>query len=438
MSLQVEKLEKNMAKLIIEVPFEELNKEMDQVYTRMKNRISVPGFRKGKAPRRMIERMYGAAVFMEDAINNLVPRAYNDALKDCELEIVSQPKIDVTQMEPGKNLIFTAEVATKPSVTLGQYKGLEVPKSELAVSDEEVDAALKSEQEKNARTVEVEDRGAQNDDIVTLDYEGTVDGEVFDGGSAKGHRLTIGSGTFIPGFEEQLIGVKAGEHRDVHVTFPDEYHEASLAGKAAVFACDIQKVEMKELPELDDEFAEEVSEYSTFAEYRESVKKDLEKRKADLARQAKEDAAIAKAVENAEMDIPDAMIETQARSMLEDFASRMSSQGLNMEQYFQYTGTTEQAMLDSMKPEALASIRTRLVTEAIADAENIEVTEEDVDAELQKIADSYKMELDSIREIYGEEQMDALKKNLAVQKAISLVADAAVETDMPAEENKGE
>ena len=433
MSLQVEKLEKNMAKLTIEVSAEELDKAMEKAYQKQKSRISLPGFRKGKAPRKMIESMYGKGVFMEDAVNSLVPQEYSKAIADCDLEIVSQPEINVTQMEPGKALIFTADVATKPEVTLGDYKGVEVPKTEIAVTDEEVDAEVKKEQDKNSRTVVVEDRAAANGDITTIDFEGFVDGVAFDGGKGSDYALTLGSGTFIPGFEDQLVGANTGDHVEVKVTFPEEYQAKELAGKEAVFQCDVKKIETKEVPELDDEFAKDVSEFDTLAEYKEDVKKNLTEKKAEDARRAKEDAAVDKVIENAQMDIPEAMIETQTRQMLDDFARRMQSQGLSMEQYFQFTGQSMDKMMEDMKPQALKRIQTRLVLEKIAETENTQPSEEEITEEIQKMADAYKMEADKIREAIGEDGIEQLKKDLSVQKAVTLIADAAVEAEKAAD-----
>ena len=427
MSLQVEKMEKNMAKLTIEVSAEDLDKAMQNAYQKAKGRISIPGFRKGKAPRKMIEQMYGKGVFLEDAANALIPEHYSKALAECDLEIVSQPKIDVTQVEPGKPFIFTAEVATKPEVTLGDYKGLEVPKSETEVTDEEVEAELKKEQEKNSRTVTVEDRGAENGDITTIDFEGFVDGEAFEGGKGTDYPLTLGSGSFIPGFEDQLVGSKAGDHVEVKVTFPEEYQAKELAGKEAVFQCDVKKVEAKELPELDDDFAQDASEFDTLAEYKEDIKKNLTEKKEKEARAAKENAAVDKAIENAEMEIPDAMVATQTRQMLDDFARRMQSQGLTMEQYFQFTGMTAEKMQEEMKPQALKRIQTRLVLEKIAEVENIQPTQEEVDEEISKMAEAYKMEADKIKELLGDRELEQMKKDMAVQKAVTLVADEAKE-----------
>ena len=433
MSLQVEKLEKNMAKLTIEVSAEDLDKAMEKAYQKQKSRISLPGFRKGKAPRKMIESMYGKGVFMEDAVNSLVPQEYTKALGECDLEIVSQPEINVTQMEPGKALIFTADVAVKPEVTLGDYKGVEVPKSEIAVTDEEVDAEVKKEQDKNARTVAVEDRAAANGDITTIDFEGFVDGVAFDGGKGTDYALTLGSGTFIPGFEDQLVGANTGDHVEVKVTFPEEYQAKELAGKEAVFQCDVKKIETKEVPELDDEFAKDVSEFDTLAEYKEDVKKKLTEKKEKEARTAKENAAVDKAIENAQMDIPELMTKTECRQMMDDFSRRMQQQGLSMEQYFQFTGQSMDKMMEDMKPQALKRIQTRLVLEKVAEAENIQPSEEEITEEIQKMADAYKMEADKIREAIGESGLEQMKKDMAVQKAVTVIADAAVEVEKAAD-----
>ena len=427
MSLQVEKLEKNMAKLTIEVSAEDLEKAMQNAYQKAKGRITLPGFRKGKAPRKMIEQMYGKGIFLEDAANALIPEHYSNALAECDLEIVSQPEIDVVQAEPGKVFIFTAEVAVKPEVTLGEYKGLEVPKSEVEVTDEEVEAELKKEQEKNSRTVTVEDRGAENGDITTIDFEGFVDGTAFEGGKGTDYPLTLGSGSFIPGFEDQLVGSKAGDHVEVKVTFPEEYQAKELAGKEAVFQCDVKKVEAKELPELDDDFAQDVSEFDTLAEYKEDVKKNLTDKKEKAARSAKENAAVDKAIENAEMEIPDAMLNTQVRQMMDDFSRRMQSQGLTMEQYFQFTGMTLEKMQEEMKPQALKRIQTRLVLEKIVEVENIQPTEEELEEEFKAMADAYKMDVEKIKELLGDRELEQMKKDMAVQKAVTLVADEAKE-----------
>ena len=429
MSLQVEKMEKNMAKLTIEVAAEDLEKAMQNAYQKAKGRISIPGFRKGKAPRKMIEQMYGKGVFLEDAVNALIPEHYSKALAECELEIVSQPTIDITQAEPGKAFIFTAEVAVKPEVTLGDYKGVEVPKTEITVTDEDVEAELKKEQEKNSRTISVEDRAAQLNDIVTIDFEGSVDGVPFDGGQATEYPLTLGSNTFIPGFEEQLVGAKVGDDVDVKVTFPEEYQAKELAGKEAIFKCAVKKIEAKELPELDDDFAKDVSEFDTLAEYKEHVKTNLEDKKANEAKRAKEDAAVDKAIENAQMDIPELMTKTECRQMMDDFSRRMQSQGLTMDQYMQFTGTTLASLQEQMKPQALKRIQTRLVLEKIAEAEAIEIADEKIDEEINKMAEMYKMEADKLKEMLGDAEKEQMKKDMAVQEAVTILADAAKEVE---------
>ena len=427
MSLQVEKMEKNMAKLTIEVSAEELEKAIQGAYLKNKNKITLPGFRKGKAPRVMIEKMYGKGVFLEDAANALIPSAYSKALNECDLEIVSQPEIDITQLEAGKPFIFTAEVAVKPEVTLGEYKGVEVKKIDVEVTEEEINAELKKEQENNSRTILVEDRPVENGDIATIDFEGFVDGTPFEGGKGSDYPLTIGSNTFIPGFEEQLIGANAGEKRDVNVTFPEEYQAKELAGKVAVFKCEVKKIEKKELPELDDEFAKDVSEFDTLEEYKADIKKNLtEKKEADAKRQ-KEDEAVQKAVENTTMEIPDAMIRTQVNQMVDDFARRMQAQGLSMEQYFQFTGMTLDKLMEEMKPQALRRIQTRLVLEKVAEVENIQPSEERVDEEFTKMAEMYKMEKDKLKELVGEIELEQMKKDMAVQDAVTYITDAAKE-----------
>ena len=427
MSVQVENLEKNMAKLTIEVPAEELEKALEKAYQKQKKNISVPGFRKGKVPRAMVEKMYGPAVFYEDAVNSLVPEEYSKAAEESKLDIVSRPEINVEQIEKGKAFIFTATVAVKPEVTLGEYKGLEVAKADTTVTDEEVEAELKKEQEKNARTINVEDRPAADGDTVTLDFEGSVDGVPFDGGAGKDYPLTLGSHSFIPGFEEQLVGAALEEEKEVNVTFPEDYQAEELAGKAAVFKCKVNGIKVKELPEADDEFAQEVSEFDTLDEYKADIKAKLLKDKEDEAKRAKEDAVIGKIVENATMDIPDAMVEYQTQQMLDDFGRRMQSQGLSLEQYFQFTGMTEADYKEQMKPRALQNIQSRLVLEAVAEAEKLEATEEDLEKEYAKMAEQYKLDVDKVKEIFGEYQKEELKKDIVIQKAAELVTEAAVE-----------
>lgn len=427
MSLQVEKLEHNMAKLTIEVGADEVEKAIQAAYLKQRGKLSIPGFRKGKVPRQMIEKMYGVEIFYEDAINRMIPTAYSQAYDECGLDIVSQPEVDVVQMEKGKPFIFTAEVATKPEVTLGEYKGLKVDKVPVEVTAEDVDAEIKRELERNARTVEVTDRSVQKDDMVTLDYEGFVDGEAFEGGKGTDYPLTIGSGAFIPGFEDQLIGAEIGQEMEVNVTFPEQYHSKELAGKEAVFKCTVHTIKEKELPELDDEFASDVSECETLAEYRQEVEKKLTERKQTQAREQIEDQAVDQAAENAQMDIPQPMIDLQVRQMEDDMDYRLQMQGMTKEMYFQMTGLTEDRMKQDMEAQAVKTIRTRLVLEAVAKAENIVVSEERLEEELKKMAETYGREVEALKEQMGEKRIEEMKESIAVQDAITLIADAAVE-----------
>lgn len=427
MSLQVEKLEKNMAKLTVEVGAEELEKAIEKAYQKQKKQISIPGFRKGKVPRQIVEKMYGKEVFYEDAANELIPDAYDKALSECEEDIVSSPKIEVTQIEAGKPFIFTATVALKPEVKLGKYKGLKIDKIDAEVTEEEVDAEINRERENNARNITVEDRPVKDGDMTTIDFEGFVDGVAFEGGKGENYPLTIGSGAFIPGFEEQLVGAEIGKEVEVNVTFPEDYQAEDLRGKAAVFKCTVREIKEKELPELDDEFASEVSEFETLAEYREDVKKNLAEKKAKDAKNAREDAAIKAAVEVAEMEIPDAMLETQQRQMVDEFAQRITMQGLSMEQYFQFTGTNYQKMVDQVKPQALERIKSRLVLEAIAAAEKIEATEEEYEKELETMAEVYQMDVAKVKELMGEREKKNIMQDLAVRKAAEFVAENAKE-----------
>ena len=421
MSLQVENMEKNMAKLTIEVSAEELEKAIQGAYLKQRNKISVPGFRKGKVPRQMIEKMYGVGIFYEDAANALIPTAYGKAYDECELDIVSQPKVEVVQLEKGKPFIFTAEVAVKPEVTLGEYKGLSVDKVSNRVTAKEIDAKLEEEQKKNARTVVVEDRAVQDGDEVVLDFEGFVDGVAFEGGKGENYPLTIGSGSFIPGFEEQLIGAEAEKEVEVNVTFPEEYHSEDLAGKAAVFKCTVHEIKAKELPELDDEFAAEVSEFDTLDAYKADIKAKIKEQKIADGNRKKEDQAVEKAVANATMEIPEAMIDTQVNQMAQDFAQRIQQQGLSMEQYFQFTGMTAESMMEELRPQAVKRIETRLVLEAIAKAENIEITDERIDEELAKMAEAYKMEVEKLKSYMSESDVKQMKEDLAVQQAVDLL-----------------
>jgi len=427
MSLQVEKLEHNMAKLTIEVAAEEVEKAIQAAYLKQRGKISVPGFRKGKVPRQMLEKMYGVEIFYDDAINRMIPTAYSNAYDECELDIVSQPEVDVVQMEKGKPFIFTAEVAVKPEVTLGEYKGLKVDKVPVEVTPEDVDAEIQRERERNGRTVEVTDRSVAKDDMITLDFEGFVDGEAFQGGKGTDYPLTIGSGAFIPGFEDQLIGAEIDQEVEVNVKFPEDYHEKTLAGKDALFKCVVNTIKEKELPELDDEFASDVSECETLEEYRQEVEKKLTDRKQAEAREKIEDQAVDQAAENAEMDIPQPMIDLQVRQMEDDMGYRLQMQGMTKEMYFQMTGLTEERMKQDLEAQALKTIRTRLVLEAVAKAENIVVSEERLEEELKKMAETYGRDPESFREYMGEKRIEEMKESIAVQDAITLIADAAVE-----------
>lgn len=427
MSLQVEKLEKNMAKLTIEVPADDLEKALQSAYMKQKNKISLPGFRKGKVPRQMIEKMYGAEIFYDDAANELIPKAYAEAYDEAELDIVSRPEINVVQIEKGKPFIFTADVATKPEVTLGEYKGLEIEKVSTRVTQKEVDAKIQEEAEKNARTITVTDRPVQDGDEVILDFEGFVDGVAFEGGKGENYPLTIGSGSFIPGFEEQLVGAEAEKEMEVKVTFPEDYHAEDLKGKEAVFKCTVHEIKAKELPEIDDEFAAEVSEFDTLEEYKADIKAKIKDQKASEGKRKQEDQAVDAVVKNAQYEIPQPMIETQVMQMADDFAQRIQSQGISLEQYFQFTGMTADKMMDELRPQAIKRIETRLVLEAIAKAENIEISDEKLDEELAKMAESYKMEVDKLKEFMGENEKKQMKEDMAVQEAVTFLVENAVE-----------
>lgn len=427
MSLQVEKLEKNMAKLTIEASAEEFEAAIEKAYQKNKSKMNIQGFRKGKAPRKIIEKMYGAGVFYEEAANVIIPDAYAKAVDECDLEIVSQPSVDVVQVEAGKPFIFTAEVAVKPEVKLGDYKGIEVEKTDVEVSDDDVNAEIDRVREQNARTITVEDRAVQDKDTAVIDFEGFVDGVAFEGGKGEDYPLTIGSHSFIDNFEEQLIGKNIGEEAEVNVTFPEDYHVEDLKGKPATFKVTVKEIKAKELPELDDDFAQDVSECETVDAYKAQVKEELTKKKEDAAKAAKEDEAVAKVVENAEMEIPEPMIDTQVRQMVDDFARRMQSQGLSLDQYFQFTGMEPKAFLEQMRPQALKRIQSRLVLEAIVEAEKIEATEAEIEDEMKKMADAYQMELDKVKELIGDEQKKQFAQDLAVQKAAEFVVENTVE-----------
>ena len=423
MSVQVENLEKNMAKLTIEVSEDKLEEALQKAYLKQKNKISLPGFRKGKVPRNMIEKMYGPEIFFEDAANMLIQENYGAAVDESGADIVSRPSIDVTQIEKGKPFIFTAEVAVRPEVQLGKYMGVTVTKIDTTVTDEEVDEAVEKERDNNARTITVEDRAIENGDTAVIDFEGFVDGVPFEGGKGENHSLEIGSHSFIDTFEDQLIGKNTGDEVEVNVTFPEEYHAADLAGKPAMFKVKIHEIKAKELPELDDEFAQDVSEFDTLAEYKENLKKNIAERKEAEARRTKEDEAIRKIVEKSSMEIPDAMIDTQVESMIEEFAQRIAQQGLSFEQYMQFSGMTMDKMKDQVRPEAVSRIESSLVLEQIAKDENIEVSDADVDAEIDKMASMYGMEADKIKEYMGDAEKESMKKDLAIQKAVDLIMD---------------
>ena len=428
MSLKVEKLEKGMAKLTIEVSAEEFAKAIEVAYNKNKKKISIPGFRAGKVPRAMIEKMYGKQVFYEDAANEIIPDAYEKAYNECEEEITSMPKVEVVQMEEGKPFIFTAEVALKPEVTLGEYKGITIDKVETTVTEEEVNEEIEKERKNSARTITIEDRPVKDGDIVTIDFEGFVDDVAFEGGKGTDYPLTIGSHSFIEGFEEQLIGKSIGEDVVVDVTFPEEYHAEELKGKPAKFNVTIKGIKENELPELDDEFASEVSEYETFAEYKKSVEDHLKESKEAEATTKKEDAVIAKIIENATMEIPEAMLQTEQKGIVNDFSQRLAMQGMNIDQYYMYTGMNEEKMMEQVKEQAERRIKTRLVCEAIVKAENIEVSEDELDAEIKKLADQYKIEPEKIKnEWMDEERIKEFKKDIAIQKAITLVTESAKE-----------
>ncbi len=427
MSCKVENLEKNMAKLTIEVSAEEFEKACEKAYQKNKNKINVQGFRKGKAPRNVIEKMYGAAVFYEDAANELIPDAYAEAAKESGLDIVSRPEIDVVQIEKGKDFIFTAEVAVKPEVELGLYKGVEVEKAPVEVTDAEVEAELNRVREQNSRMLTVDDRAIENGDLANIDYEGFCDGVPFAGGKDTGYDLAIGSHSFIDTFEEQLIGKNIGDEVEVNVTFPTEYHAAELAGKPAMFKVKVNGIKVKELPELDDDFAQDVSEFDTLDEYKNDLKATLLERKEKEAKSIKEEAVIDKIIEGAKMEIPEPMITNTVGQMAEDFAQRIQAQGLSIEQYFQFTGMNANTFMENLKPQALKRIQSRLVLEAVVKAEGLTASEEEVNKEISNMAEMYQMEVDKLMELVGEDEKKAMAEDVAVQKALDLVVNAAVE-----------
>ena len=423
---KLEKLEKGMAKLTIEVPAEAVEKALDKAYQKNKNKINVPGFRKGKAPRSIIEKMYGAEIFYDDAANYLVDEEYPKAYDECEEEIVSSPSIELVQFEKGQPCIFTAEVALKPEIKLGKYKGLKIEKIETEVTEEEVNEAIEKERENSAREISV-DRPVQMKDEIMLDFEGFVDGVAFEGGKGENYPLTIGSGQFIPGFEEQLVGANKGEEIEVKVTFPEDYQAEELAGKEAVFKCKVNEVKEKELPELDDEFAAEVSEYETFAEYKEATKKNLGEKKAADAKTKKEDAAVEALIEASEIEIPEAMLETEKRQMVQDFAQRIQYQGLSLEQYMKFTGLTPETLVEQVGAPAEKRIKSQLVLEGVVKAENIDVTAEEYEEEIKTMAEAYQMEVDKVKEMITETSEKEIKKNITIRKAVEFIAANAKE-----------
>lgn len=424
MSLQVEKLEKNMAKLTIEVSADEFESAVEKSYQKNKGKMSVPGFRKGKVPRQMLEKMYGAQIFYDDAINDLIPEVYSrEVMEAKDLEIVSQPKIEVTQAEKGKNFIFTAEVALRPEVELGQYKGLAIEKKAVEVTEEDINAELDKVRNENSRTITVEDRAVKDGDITTIDFEGFIDGVAFDGGKGTDYPLTIGSHSFIDTFEEQLVGKNIGEEVEVNVTFPEEYQAKELAGKPAMFKVTVKEIKEVELPEVNDDFAQDVSEFDTLEEYKNDIRAKLTEQKEAEAKSEMEDKAIESIIENSKMDIPEPMVDLQVRQMAENFARRMQSQGISWEQYCQFTGLTAEKLMEQMRPQALKTIQSRLVLEAIVEAEKLEASEEDFAAEIAKMSEAYNMEADKIQEMMGEEERTSIMKDLAVAKAAEFVVE---------------
>lgn len=425
MSLQVEKLENNTAKLTIEVPAEEFDKAIMKAYQKNKNKFSVPGFRKGKVPYAMVEKMYGAAVFYEDAANYVIPDAYANAATESELEIVARPDINVTQIEKGKPFIFEAEVTLKPEIKLGKYKGVKVEAMDTTVTDEDVQAELDKVKEQNARLVAADDKAVEDGDQTTIDFEGFVDGEAFEGGKGEDYPLTIGSHSFIDTFEEQLIGKKVGEEVEVNVTFPEEYQAKELAGKPAMFKVTIKEIKVKEYPEIDDDFAQDVSEFDTLDEYKADIKKNLEDKKTQEAEADKESKVIEAIVKDSEMDIPEKMIEAQAQQMLEEFAQNIAMQGISFEQYLQFTGATVEQLREQVTPQAKARVESSLVLEAIVKAEKIEATDEEFDEEVKKMAERYQMEGDKINELLSDDDKNNIKADICAKKAAKLVVEKA-------------
>ena len=427
------KVGNNTVELVITVSPDVFEAEVEKSYKKNVMKMNIPGFRKGKAPRKMIEKMYGADVFYDDAVNAVYPEAYEEAIKEAKITPVDRASVEIISID-SEGFKFKATVTVKPEVEIKDYKGIKVEKDAVKVSASEVDSELEAYRKRQARLIDAEeDAVTKNGDNVTFDFEGFVDGKAFEGGKAEDFSLVLGSGQFIPGFEDQMIGKKAGEKFTVNVKFPEDYHAEELKGKDAEFKINLKSIKYEELPELDDEFAKDVSEFDTLAEYKEDVKKKLTEKKEKEARTAKENAAVDKAIENAQMDIPELMTKTECRQMMDDFSRRMQQQGLSMEQYFQFTGQSMDKMMEDMKPQALKRIQTRLVLEKVAEAENIQPSEEEITEEIQKMADAYKMEADKIREAIGESGLEQMKKDMAVQKAVTVIADAAVEVEKAAD-----
>ncbi len=424
MAVQVEKKEKNMAVITVTVPAEDFAKAMKETYNREKGRYSLPGFRKGHAPQKMIEQFYGKGVFFEGAVNSCINKTYADAAKESGLDIVSRPEIDVTQVEAGKDLIYTATVAVKPDVTLGEYKGIEVQKADMTVTDQDVEDAVKRELEKDSRLVMVTDRAAQDGDTVKIDFDGSVDGVAFDGGKGENYPLQLGSGSFIPGFEEQIVGHSAGDAFDVEVTFPEDYHAKELAGKAAVFKTVLHEIQTREVPELNDAYADDKG-FDSAEAFREDVKQKLADAKAKSAAAANENAVIGKVVENAQIELPEPMIETQVEQMIDDYARRMQSQGLQLDQYMEYTGMTMDKLKEQFHPQAVRNLKTRLTLEKVVEAENIEVSEDAIDAEIKRMAEQYKVDFEKMKEFMTEDDKKNISMDLKIQEAVDfLVAEA--------------
>lgn len=423
MSLAVEKLDGSMAKLTITVPAEEFTKAITSAYNKQKSKFSVPGFRKGKVPQAFIEKMYGAAIFYEDAANQLINEYYPKELENCEEEITSNPEIDVTQIEKGKDFIFTATVAVKPEIKIGDYKGVEIEKIDTTVTDEDVMAEIMKDQKENGRKIDVTDRAAQMDDEVTINFEGFVDDVAFEGGKGENYKLTLGSHSFIDTFEDQIVGKNIGDKFDVNVTFPEEYHVEDLKGKPAVFKVELLAISTLELPELDDEFASDVSSFETFAEYKEDKKKTLEVKKEEQAKREKQSKVVEKIAEAAEVEIPEAMIKYNQERIMNEMSQRMMYQGLQMEQYLQLMGTTKEEFLERVKPDAIARIKTSLVLEAVAAAENIVASDDDVDAEIQDMATQYQMKPEELKDMIGAPELENIKKDIASRKALEFLGE---------------